>query len=106
VTNEAACDLFDDLTELRRMTDAQIDTARLTASASDHRGLAALPRAESFNGPLGPYTLQGSIAACFARARTAKETDGPRIVALYEALAAVAAVTHRDLKRAVAVSMA
>jgi hypothetical protein len=51
------------------MTDAQIDTVRLTASASDPGGLAALPRAESFNGPLGPYTLQGSIGACFASIR-------------------------------------
>src|SRR5437763_596927 len=28
------------------------------------RGLAALERAESFEGPLGPYTLQAAIAAC------------------------------------------
>src|SRR6202521_2025048 len=50
------------------------------------RGFAALARAESFDRPLGPYSLQGAIAACHARARTAEETDWPRIVALYDAL--------------------
>src|SRR5947199_4900510 len=39
------------------------------------RGLAALDRAEQQSGPLGPYALQASIAACHARARTAGETD-------------------------------
>src|SRR6202048_2286286 len=50
------------------------------------RGLAALARAQSLDGPLGPYCLQGAIAACHAQARTAEETDWPRIVALYDAL--------------------
>ncbi len=70
------------------------------------RGLAALARAESFGGPLGPYTLQGAIAACHARARTAGETDWPRIVALYDALAEVQPSPIIALNRAVAVSMA
>jgi RNA polymerase sigma-70 factor, ECF subfamily len=70
------------------------------------RGLAALARAESFGGPLGPYTLQGAIAACHARARTAAETDWPRIVALYDALAEVQPSPIIALNRAVAVSMA
>src|SRR5215813_8837534 len=48
------------------------------------RGLAALARAESLAQPLGPYTLQGAIAACHARARIADETDWKRIVALYD----------------------
>jgi RNA polymerase sigma factor (sigma-70 family) len=70
------------------------------------RGLAALARAESFGGPLGPYALQGAIAACHARARSAGETDWPRIVALYDALAEVQPSPIITLNRAVAVSMA
>jgi RNA polymerase sigma factor (sigma-70 family) len=70
------------------------------------RGLAALARAESFGGPLGPYALQGAIAACHARARTAEETDWPRIVALYDALNEVQPSPIITLNRAVAVSMA
>jgi RNA polymerase sigma-70 factor, ECF subfamily len=71
-----------------------------------HRGLAALARAESFGGPLGPYSLQGAIAACHARARTAEETDWPRIVAIYDALNAMQPSPIVTLNRAVAVSMA
>jgi predicted RNA polymerase sigma factor len=70
------------------------------------RGLAALVRAESFPGPLGPYALQAAIAACHARARTAGATDWPRIVALYDALAEVQPSPIVTLNRAVAVSMA
>src|SRR5205814_3065322 len=50
------------------------------------RGLAALARAEKLGGAPGPYTLQAAIAACHARARTADETDWPRIAALYDTL--------------------
>ncbi len=57
------------------------------------RGLAALDRAESFAGPDGPYALQAGIAACHARARTADETDWPRIVALYDARAGLSLPT-------------
>ena len=70
------------------------------------RGLAALARAESFEGPHGPYVLQAAIAACHARARTADETDWPRIVALYDGLAQSAPSPIVELNRAVAVSMA
>jgi len=70
------------------------------------RGLAALALAESLGGPLGPYALQGAIAACHARARTAEETDWPRIVALYDALDEVQPSPIITLNRAVAVSMA
>ena len=48
------------------------------------RGLAALARAEALDGAGGPYALQAAIAACHARARTADETDWPRIVAYYD----------------------
>jgi RNA polymerase sigma-70 factor, ECF subfamily len=70
------------------------------------RGLAALARAEALGGPLGPYALQAAIAACHARARTAAETDWPRIAALYDALAQAAPSPVVELNRAVAVSMA
>jgi RNA polymerase sigma factor (sigma-70 family) len=70
------------------------------------RGLAALDRAERTCGSLGPYALQGAIGACHARARTAEETDWPRIAALYEALAALVPSPVVELNRAVAVSRA
>lgn len=70
------------------------------------RGLAALARAESLGGALGRYALQAAIAAGHARARTADETDWPRIVALYDTLAQVAPSPVVELNRAVAVSMA
>jgi predicted RNA polymerase sigma factor len=70
------------------------------------RGLAALERAEAMGVPLGPYALQGAIAACHARARTGDDTDWERIVALYDGLAEVAPSPIVELNRAVAVSMA
>jgi len=70
------------------------------------RGLAALTRAQSFDGPLGPYSLQGAIAACHAHAHTAQETDWSRIVALYDALDELQPSPIVTLNRAVAVSMA
>lgn len=70
------------------------------------RGLAALERATALGGALGPYTLQAAIAACHARAATAEETDWPRIVALYDALARTAPSPVVELNRAVAVAMA
>jgi RNA polymerase sigma factor (sigma-70 family) len=70
------------------------------------RGLAALERAEQLGGALGPYALQAAIAACHARARTAGETDWPRIAALYDALAQLTPSPVVELNRAVALSMA
>jgi RNA polymerase sigma factor (sigma-70 family) len=70
------------------------------------RGLDALGRAAAAGGPRGPYLLQAEIAACHARARAPEETDWPRIVALYEELAAVAPSPVVELNRAVAVSFA
>jgi RNA polymerase sigma factor (sigma-70 family) len=70
------------------------------------RGLAALERAESLGGPLGPYALQAGIAACHARAMTAADTDWARIVALYDAVAQLAPSPVVELNRAVAVGMA
>jgi 2-(1,2-epoxy-1,2-dihydrophenyl)acetyl-CoA isomerase len=54
----------------------------------------------------GPYALQAAIAALHAEASTSDETDWPQIVALYDALRAVAASPVVELNRAVAVAMA
>jgi len=70
------------------------------------RGLAALERAETLGGALGPYSLQAAIAACHARARTAADTDWARIAALYDALAQLVPSPVVELNRAVAVGMA
>jgi len=70
------------------------------------RGLAALRRAETLGGALGPYGVQAAIAACHARARTPDETDWGRIAALYDALAALVPSPVVELNRAVAVGMA
>jgi len=71
------------------------------------RGLAALERAEGLgHGAFGPYTVQAAIAACHARARSAEETDWPRIAALYDALAQLTPSPVVELNRAVAVGMA
>jgi RNA polymerase sigma-70 factor, ECF subfamily len=73
------------------------------------RGLAALARAEACasmgGGQLGPYGLQGAIAACHARARRADETDWARIVGLYGALAERTPSPVIELNRAVALAM-
>ena len=70
------------------------------------RGLVALAKAEALGGAEGPYALQAAIAACHARARTAADTDWPRIAALYRVLARVSPSPVVELNRAVAVSMA
>ncbi|MGA9860220.1 MAG: RNA polymerase sigma factor, partial [Solirubrobacteraceae bacterium] len=70
------------------------------------RGLAALDRAQRSPGMLGPYTIQAAIAACHAQAPDVDQTDWPRIVALYDALAQQAPSPVVELNRAVAVSMA
>ena len=71
-----------------------------------HRGLASLERAERNARPPGPYTAQAAIAACHARARTAAETDWPRIAALYTVLARITPSPVVELNRAVAFGMA
>jgi RNA polymerase sigma factor (sigma-70 family) len=70
------------------------------------RGLAALAHAEKLGAAQGSYVLQAEIAACHARARTPEETDWPRIVTHYEALARLAPSPVVELNRAVAVAMA
>src|SRR6266849_6748136 len=70
------------------------------------RGLAALTHVEKLGGARGPYALQAEIAACHARARTPEETNWPRIVTLYAALAQLAPSPVVELNRAVAVAVA
>ena len=71
-----------------------------------NRGLAALAKAETIGGSLGPYALQAAIAACHARAVRPEDTDWHRIVALYDALAELTPSPIIELNRAVAISMA
>ncbi|WP_130617072.1 RNA polymerase sigma factor [Dyella amyloliquefaciens] len=70
------------------------------------RGLAALQRVEALGGAEGPYALQAAIAACHARARTAADTDWPRIASLYDTLAQRMPSPVVSLNRAVAHAMA
>ncbi|CAI6076476.1 hypothetical protein PAECIP112173_02428 [Paenibacillus sp. JJ-100] len=70
------------------------------------RGMTALERAKSFGLPFGPYTLQASISACHAEARTAEDTDWIKIAPLYEALSRVLPSPVVELNRAVAIAMA
>ncbi|MEO8544153.1 MAG: RNA polymerase sigma factor [Burkholderiaceae bacterium] len=70
------------------------------------RGLAALARSDDLAARRGPYTLQAALAACHARAATVADTDWPQIVALYDALSALAPSPVIELNRAVAVGMA
>ncbi|MFO0900070.1 MAG: RNA polymerase sigma factor [Pirellulales bacterium] len=70
------------------------------------RGLAALERAYRLGNAPGPYTLQATIAACHARARTPEETDWRTITAVYAALVERVPSPVVELNRAVAVSMA
>jgi RNA polymerase sigma factor (sigma-70 family) len=70
------------------------------------RGLAALADAEMLGAAPGPYTVQAQIAACHAQARMPEETDWPRIVTLYDALAQLMPSPVVELNRAVAVAMA
>jgi len=70
------------------------------------RGLAALERAGKLGSTRGPYALQAAIAACHARALAPQDTDWPRIVELYAALAQLTPSPVVELNRAVAVAMA
>ncbi len=55
--------------------------------------------------PAGPYQLQAAIAAVHDEAATARETDWPQILALYEVLERLSPGPVVTLNRAVAVAM-
>src|SRR3984893_1387722 len=70
------------------------------------RGLALIDRIDELHGTAGPYALQAAIAACHARARTAADTNWPRIAALYDGLAQINPSPVVELNRAVAAGRA
>jgi RNA polymerase sigma factor (sigma-70 family) len=70
------------------------------------RGMQALARARELGGAGGFYALQAAIVACHVEARTASDTDWPRIAGFYAELAALVRSPIVELNRAVAVAMA
>jgi len=82
---------------------AEQDRSRWNRDAMDE-GLALVAGALS-RGPVGPYQLQGAIAAVHAEAGGAEDTDWPQILALYEMLERIAPNPMVTLNRAVAVAM-
>jgi RNA polymerase sigma factor (sigma-70 family) len=70
------------------------------------RGKQALGRAQELGGAGGVYALQAAIVACHAEARTATDTDWPRIAALYAELAEITRSPIVELNRAVAIGFA
>lgn len=72
-----------------------------------NRGLTALARAEARSAdPPGRYTLHAALIACHARARRWRDTDWPRIAALYDTLRIVQPSPVVELNRAIAHSHA
>src|SRR5262249_20832507 len=57
------------------------------------------------SGGVGVYTLQASIAALHANAKTAKETDWPQIAGLYDVLLRGDPSPVIEVNRAVAIAM-
>ncbi len=70
------------------------------------RGTQALGRAQELGGAGGFYALQAAIIACHAQAKTAADTDWPRIAEIYAQLSALVSSPIIELNRAVAVAMA
>jgi predicted RNA polymerase sigma factor len=68
--------------------------------------MQALGRARELGGAGGFYALQAAIIACHAQARTAGDTDWPRIAEFYAELAAVVRSPIIELNRAVAFGVA
>src|ERR1700738_1617691 len=64
-------------------------------------GLALIDRIDQLEGAAGPYARQAALAACHARARTAADTDWPRIAALYDGLAQINPAPGGEINRAV-----
>lgn len=65
----------------------------------------ALVSAALARGQVGAYQLQAAIAACHDEAKTAKETDWPQILALYQLLERMSDNPMVTLNRAVATAM-
>src|SRR5690349_21520637 len=102
------------LTDARRATRADADGRLLLLAEQDRslwdraviaEGAALVPWALRGGGP-GRFALQAAIAALHAEAPSYGETDGPEVVALYDALLRVWSSPVVALNRAVAVAMA
>jgi predicted RNA polymerase sigma factor len=101
------------LTDARRAARTDTD-GRIVPLAEQHRHLwdaAAIAEGQSIltrtlgAGPAGPYQLQAAIAALHDEAPTARDTDWPQILALYDVLATMAPGPVVTLSRAVALAM-
>ena len=101
------------LTDARRAarTDANGSIVPLAEQRHDlwshaliEEGVALITRTLG-TGPIGPYQLQAAIAAVHDEATSAKDTDWPQILALYEVLERVSPGPVVTLNRAVAVAM-
>ncbi len=82
---------------------ADQDRSRWDAAAIAE-GIALITHALA-RGPVGPYQLQAAIAALHDEAASAKQTDWPQILALYELLERHSANPVVSLNRAVALAM-
>jgi RNA polymerase sigma factor (sigma-70 family) len=101
------------LTDARRAARTEADGAIVPLAeqqrdlwnrAQIEEGVALLDRTMG-TVPIGPYQLQAAIAAVHDEAPSAKETDWPQILALYEVLEGVSPGPMVTLSRAVAVAM-
>jgi RNA polymerase sigma factor (sigma-70 family) len=101
------------LTDARRTARTDADGS-LVPLAEQQRGLwnheqieegVALITRTLGTSPVGPYQLQAAIAAVHDEAPSAKDTDWPQILALYEVLERVSPGPVVTLNRAVAVAM-
>ena len=72
----------------------------------DHRGTAALARADALGRGRGTYGLQAALAECHATAATAETPTGTRSSQLYDTLGRLAPSPVVALNRPIAVSMA
>ncbi|WP_318244455.1 RNA polymerase sigma factor [Oerskovia merdavium] len=94
----ARTDAAGDVVPLARQDRARWDRVLIA------EGLSLLDRT-LVRGDVGEYQLQAAIAAVHARARTAEDTDWPRVVDLYELLERMTGSPVVTLNRAVAVAM-
>jgi predicted RNA polymerase sigma factor len=100
------------LTDARRAarTDAGGAIVALAEQRRDLWDRAAIAEGQALltttlgTGPIGAYQVQAAIAALHDEAPTARETDWPQILALYEVLARVAPGPLVTLSRAVALA--
>ena len=92
-----------------RMRDGKLVTIELQDRSLWHRREidegAALVEMALRRGPLGPYQLQGAIAALHAEAKRAEDTDWPQIALLYERLLAIHPSPVVALNHAAAIAM-